>query len=133
MKIATLSNLMLSGLLAVSAVQADTVDDLLAEYKGQGAGTFNVSAGEALWRRRFQSADGVPRACTSCHAADLKRPGRHAVTGKTIEPLAPSVNAKRLSERRQIVKWFKRNCKWTLGRECGPQEKGDLLLFLSKQ
>jgi hypothetical protein len=73
------------------------------------------------------------RACTSCHSNDLTQPGRHATTGKAIEPLAPSVNAKRLTERRRIEKWFKRNCKWTLGRECTPQEKGDLLSFMGKQ
>ncbi|MFK5970948.1 MAG: DUF1924 domain-containing protein [Candidatus Marithrix sp.] len=30
----------------------------------------------------------------------------------------------------QIRKWFKRNCKWTLGRECNAQEKGDILKFI---
>ena len=44
--------------------------------------------------------------------------------------MAPSVNAARLSSRKQIEKWFKRNCKWTLGRECSAQEKGDLLAYL---
>ena len=29
-----------------------------------------------------------------------------------------------------IEKWFTRNCKWTLGRECTPQEKGDFLLMI---
>jgi hypothetical protein len=100
---------------------------------GQGVGSFSASAGDALWQRKFPSADGAQRACTGCHTSDLRQPGRHAVTGKAIDPMAPSVNPKRLSERRQIEKWFKRNCKWTLGRECTPQEKGDLLSFLRNQ
>jgi len=129
----TVSNLLLSGLLAASTAQANTVDDLLAAYKGQGAGTFNTSAGKALWQRKFPSSNAAQRACTSCHTSDLTKAGRHAVTGKTIEPLAPSANAKRLTDRRQIEKWLKRNCKWTLGRECTAQEKGDLLSFLRSQ
>jgi len=49
------------------------------------------------------------------------------------DPMAPCVNPKRLTERRQAEKWFKRNCKWTLGRACTAQEKGDLLSFLRNQ
>ncbi|TBR21868.1 MAG: DUF1924 domain-containing protein, partial [Candidatus Nitrosotenuis sp.] len=30
-----------------------------------------------------------------------------------------------------VEKWFKRNCKETLERECTPQEKGDFLAYLS--
>ena len=57
----------------------------------------------------------------------------HVCTGKSIELMAPSVNPKRLTDSRLIEKWFKRNCKWTLGRECTPQEKGDLLVYLQTQ
>lgn len=133
MKTSTLSSLALSAMLAASAVQADTLDDLLAAYAGQGAGPFQPVAGEALWQRRFPSADGVQRTCTNCHASDPKQAGRHAVTGKPIAPLAPSVNAKSLTDRRQIEKWLARNCDWTLGRACTAQEKGDLLSFLRMQ
>jgi len=129
-----LTSLVLSGLLAASGpARSDVVDDLLAEYREQGAGDFSAASGEALWLREFPSKDGSKRACTSCHTTDPRKPGRHAKTGKAIEPMAPSVNAKRLTERRQVEKWFKRNCKWTLGRECTAQEKGDLLAFLRTQ
>ena len=47
--------------------------------------------------------------------------------------MAPSVNPKRLTDRTKIEKWFVRNCKWTFGRECTPQEKGDLLSFISSR
>lgn len=134
MKPSTVLNLFLYGLLVTSAAHADTVDDLLAEYKGQGAGgPFSASAGNRLWQRKFPSANGPQRACTSCHTNDPRQPGRHAVTGKAIDPMAPSVNPKRFTEHRQVEKWFKRNCKWTLGRECTAQEKGDLLSFLRAQ
>jgi len=133
MKTPIRSNLMLVGLLAASLARADTLDGLLAEYKSEGAGPFDTRAGAALWQRKFPSADGAPRACTSCHASDPTEPGRHAGTGKTIEPLAPSANRKRLTDRRQVEKWLGRNCKWTLARECTAQEKGDLLSFLASQ
>ncbi len=133
MKTLIARNLILSGLLVAGAVQANTVDDLLSEYRGQGAGSFHASAGKALWLKEFSSKDGSKRACSSCHTPDPKSQGRHKVTGKAIDPMAPSVNSKRLTERRQVKKWFKRNCKWTLGRECTVQEKGDLLSFLRSQ
>ncbi len=133
MKATTVHNLLFFGALVAGAVRADAVDDSLADYERLGAGPFSASAGEELWQRKFPSADGEQRACTTCHTGDTRRPGRHAVTGKAIEPIAPSANAKRLTDRRQIEKWFTRNCKWTLGRECTPQEKGDLLAFLRTQ
>ncbi|MEG7525318.1 MAG: DUF1924 domain-containing protein [Chromatiales bacterium] len=58
---------------------------------------------------------------------------QHIRTGKVIEPLAPSVNPKRFTDQRKVEKWFIRNCKWTLGRECSSQEKGDLLVYLLSQ
>jgi hypothetical protein len=133
MKRAILSTLILPALLTATAVRADTVDNLLASYAADGAGPFSAAAGEDLWQSQQASADGSRRACTSCHTNDLRHPGRHATTGRSIEPLAPSVNARRLTDAREIEKWFTRNCKWTLGRACTPQEKGDLLSFLREQ
>lgn len=133
MKMSIARNLILSGLLVAGAVRANTVDDLLSEYRSQGAGSFDASAGKALWLKEFPSKDGSKRACSSCHTPDPRNQGRHKVTGKAIDPLAQSANAKRLTERGQVEKWFKRNCKWTLGRECTAQEKGDLLSFLRNQ
>jgi len=54
-------------------------------------------------------------------------------TGKTIEPIAVSANPERFTDVSKTEKWFRRNCKWTLGRECTPQEKGDLLTWLGGQ
>ncbi|HEY5599110.1 MAG TPA: DUF1924 domain-containing protein, partial [Candidatus Manganitrophaceae bacterium] len=85
----------------------------------------------ALWNQSFTDREsGEARSCASCHTADLRSAGKHAKTGKPIDPLAPSANPKRLTDAGFIEKWFKRNCKWTLGRECAPAEKGSVLLFL---
>ncbi len=111
--------------------QADAVSELQAGYQAKGAGPFSAAAGEALWNKPFKDAkSGKERSCVTCHTADLTQSGKHVRTGKAIEPMAPSVNPKRLTEIKKIKKWFVRNCKWTLGRECTAQEKGDLLAFL---
>lgn len=111
--------------------QADAVSELEAQYQAQGASSFNATAGKTLWNKTFIDAKtGKERNCGSCHTADLTKQGKHERTGKAIEPMAPSVNPQRLTDVKKIKKWFVRNCKWTLGRECTAQEKGDVLAFL---
>lgn len=117
----------------VPAVQAaDTVAQLQARYRAAGAGPFNAAAGKALWTSQHEGR-GQPRSCTTCHSANLKQTGKHVRTGKTIKPMAPSVNPKRLTDPAKVEKWFTRNCKWTLGRPCTAQEKGDVLSFINSQ
>lgn len=120
--------------MAGGMAMADTVDDRLAAYQAEGAGPFDAARAEAMWTRNFThpKAD-QPRSCASCHTDDLKAGGKHARTGKPIEPLAPSVNPQRLTDAREIEKWFGRNCKWTIGRECTAQEKGDFLSYMRMQ
>ncbi len=99
-----------------------------------GAGPFDPEAGAAAWVRAHRRAgDARPRSCSGCHGADLTRPGRHVKTGKPIEPLAVSVNPGRLTDIKKVEKWLRRNCRWTLGRECTAREKGDFLGFISSQ
>lgn len=113
---------------------ADVVDERLAAYQAEGAGPFDAARGEAMWTRNFTHAKAdKPRNCATCHHDNLKASGKHARTGKAIEPMAPSVNPKRLTDAKEIEKWFTRNCKWTVGRECTPQEKGDFLSYLRLQ
>jgi len=107
-------------------VRADVVDDLQNAYRGSGAATFSEASGQGLW----QKVGGEGRTCATCHGKDLRQAGRHATTQKLIEPMAPSVNAARFTDAAKVEKWFLRNCKWTWGRECSAQEKGDLLQYL---
>lgn len=117
-----------------SQVHAGAVETLQQEYQAAGAGPFSAAAGETVWLSKHIDAEsGQERTCQTCHGSDLKAAGKHAKTGKVIEPLAPSVNAERLTDIKTINKWFMRNCKWTLGRECTDQEKGDLLEYLKQQ
>lgn len=122
-------------LLLGAATQAVAgADERLDRYRELGAGPFNPESGRALWISSNSPKPGeAARSCTDCHGTDLSLAGKHKRTGKRIEPMSPAVNPQRLTDDRKIEKWFKRNCKWTLGRECTAQEKGDLILFIQQQ
>jgi hypothetical protein len=53
-------------------------------------------------------------------------------TAKVIAPLAPAANPQRFTDPGKAEKWFRRNCKDVLTRECSAAEKADLLAFLLK-
>jgi cytochrome c553 len=110
--------------LAASDLQAP-----LQPYRAAVNEDFSAQRGAQLWRQ-VRVVDGASRSCVSCHGDDPTQPGRHAGTGKTIAAMAPSVNGQRFSDPAKVEKWFRRNCKWTLGRVCTPLEKGDLLVWL---
>jgi mono/diheme cytochrome c family protein len=94
----------------------------------------DAAAGAAAWTKEYPQTDGSPpRSCVACHGRDLTQPGRHAVTNKVIEPLAPSVNPQRLTDQAKVEKWLLRNCRWTLGRECTPEEKADFISYIETQ
>jgi len=122
--------LLLTAPLQLSATEA-VVNDKLHEYKALGATDFSAERGKQMWTARHaQSESGEMVSCATCHGADLTRNGEHARTGKLIEAMSPKVTPDRLSDPAKIEKWFLRNCKWTLNRECTPQEKGDFLLYI---
>jgi len=110
-----------------------TIDTLLQAYAAQGAAEADAEQGQYLWQKTYRAnGDVSERSCTSCHTEDLTTPGKHVKTNKLIKPMAPSVNPERLTDQKKIEKWFKRNCKWTMGRECTAQEKAGFLLYLNK-
>ncbi len=117
------------GLPGLALAAGEAVDERLQSYRAAGAGPFDGEAGRRAWQEKHQ-VRGESRSCADCHGTDLTKAGRHVRTGRAIEPMAPSVNAARLGDGAKIEKWFLRNCKWTLGRECTPQEKGDFLSYL---
>jgi hypothetical protein len=119
----------------VNSVLAENtvIDTLLQLYASQGAAAADAEQGQFLWQKSYQAnGEFVERRCASCHTEKLTAPGKHIKTSKLIEPMAPSVNPQRLTDQKKIEKWFKRNCKWTMGRECTAQEKADLLLYINK-
>lgn len=116
-------------LLTINSVQAGSlIEQQMEQYRAQGASMPNPEQGKALWF----SSNGE-RSCTSCHGKSLVDQGRHAKTRKPIKPMAPTVNPDRYTDTKKLEKWFLRNCKWTYGRECTPQEKADFLSWLASQ
>ncbi len=110
------------------------LEEMFAAYRAEGAGPFDAKRGEAFWHKEYPAPEGAEgparRSCATCHGADLTKPGKHYRTGKVIDPMAPSVNPERFTDAKKIRKWFRRNCKWVLGRACTAQEKGDVLAYL---
>lgn len=112
----------------------NTVNTLMKSYQLQGVKSGNAQRGEQFWNKTFTGkAPFTERSCKSCHTANLKNNGEHVRTGKTLKPLAPSVNQASLNKVKKVKKWFKRNCKWTTGNECSAQVKADILAFIKQQ
>jgi len=106
--------------------QATTPTQLLAEYVNQAGQSAQAARGEAF----FKNSHGQEWRCTSCHGSNPRESGRHASTDKVIEPLAPAANTKRFTDAAKVEKWFRRNCKDVLARECTAIEKADTLAWL---
>jgi hypothetical protein len=70
--------------------------------------------------------------CTACHTKNPTAAGRTRA-GKPIEALAVSVTPDRFTDPDKVAKWFRRNCKSVLGRECTAREKGDFITFMATQ
>ncbi len=113
-------------LFASLQAMADTPAELLAGYVAQAGQSASAAKGEAF----FKASHGQEWQCTSCHGKSPMTGGRHASTDKAIEPLAPAANAKRFTDSAKVEKWFRRNCKDVLARECSAAEKADVLAWL---
>jgi hypothetical protein len=113
-------------LFASLQAMAATPAELLAGYVAQAGQPANAAKGEAF----FKASHGQEWQCTSCHGKSPMAGGRHASTDKAIEPLAPTANAKRFTDSAKAEKWFRRNCKDVLARECTASEKADVLAWL---
>ena len=123
---------LLIGSVIALPVMAEQPQDFLATFAAQAKSDdssftgFDVSRGEQFFKSRH---DG-DWSCSSCHTDNPTAAGKHAVTKKDLEPLAPSANLERFTKTAKVEKWFKRNCKDVLKRECSAQEKGDVLVYL---
>lgn len=105
--------------------------ELMAGYSAQAraagdSGNFDAARGQ----RFFTTTHGGDWSCSSCHTSNPRQSGRHQVTGKTIAPMAPAANPERFARADKVEKWFKRNCRDVLSRECSAQEKGDVIAWL---
>lgn len=99
----------------------------LARWSAQAGAAGDAQRGGAFFTRTH----GREWSCASCHGERPSVPGRHAATGKAIDPLAPSANPGAFTDTAKVDKWFRRNCRDVLGRECTPSEKADVIAWLA--
>ena len=113
--------------LSISAWAGDTTPaQQLAYWSAQAGVPGNAQKGQTF----FNTRHGGEWSCASCHGNPPIKPGQHASTGKDIAPLAPAANAQAFTSTARVDKWFRRNCKDVLGRECSAPEKADVLAYL---
>lgn len=78
----------------------------------------------------FTTKHGRDWSCATCHGAVPTGMGKHASTGKPIQPMAPAVNPQRFTDAAKTEKWFRRNCNDVMGRECTTEQKADVVAWL---
>ena len=115
----------LSGATAAAAGDS-TPAAQLERWRAQAGAPGDASRGAAFFTRTH----GREWSCASCHGERPTKPGRHASTGKAIDPLAPAANPIAFTDAAKVDKWFRRNCRDVLGRECSAGEKADVLAWL---
>jgi len=133
------SILMLALMLTASATSlAGPREQVLADYAtaakaaSPGFSGFSAARGKTLHYQMFSSGKAETPACTSCHGKEPRAAGQ-TPAGKVIEPMALSASPARYTDPAKVEKWFRRNCREVIGRECTPQEKGDWLTFMAAQ
>lgn len=104
-----------------------TAAQQLTRWSTEAGAPGNATRGQSF----FNSKHGGEWSCASCHGTPPTTEGKHANTGKTIAPLAPAFNPKAFTDTAKVDKWFRRNCKDVLARECSAAEKADVLAYLN--
>lgn len=114
-------------LLHAAAQAADTSPaQQLERFSAQAGAPGQVERGRSF----FASRQGGEWSCASCHGNPPLKAGKHASTGKPIDAMAPAVNPTSFADTAKVDKWFRRNCRDVLQRECSPGEKADVLAYL---
>lgn len=117
----------LAGLAIFGARAGDTTPAQQLERFSQQAGApGRPGRGEAFFAARHAGE----WSCASCHGAPPVSRGKHASTGKAIEPLAPAANPIAFTQTAKVDKWFRRNCNDVAKRECSASEKADVMAYL---
>jgi hypothetical protein len=117
--------LVLMGSLHVSVWAADAQSQLNT-FVQEAKTTPSATRGETF----FNAKHGGEWSCASCHGTPPTGTGKHATTGKPIGAMAPAFNPERFTDLAKSDKWFRRNCKDVLSRECTAAEKADVLAYL---
>ena len=90
-----------------------TIAEQRAHWSTQAGRPGDAARGEAF----FTTRHGGEWSCASCH-------------GTRLDPLAPAANPRAFTDSARVDKWFRRNCRDVLSRECTAAEKADVLAYL---
>lgn len=137
-KIVAVCALMLTGLGLQQAHANPARDTIVAGFAAEAKAAnpsfsgFSAPNGETLFKSTHTGGKPDTPSCTACHGQSPLSMGQTRA-GKPIDPMAVSKNPNRYTEKEKVDKWFFRNCRSVLGRECTPQEKGDYLTFMISQ
>ncbi len=104
----------------------------LAKNADTGFQGFSAERGKKLFFDQHSGGKPETPSCTTCHGTDPTKSGRTRA-GKEIKPMALSRTPERFSDLKKVEKWFRRNCRNVMGRECTPLEKGDFITFMANQ
>ncbi len=128
----SLLSIALGAALALAALNPAVAGDTTpAQQQARWSAEAGAPANAARGQTFFTGRHGGEWSCASCHGQPPTADGKHASTGKTIAPLAPAFNAKAFTNTAKADKWFRRNCKDVLSRECSAAEKADVLAYLN--
>lgn len=130
MKKASYLLLALFGLISFSA-QADvaTAEQAAKQYSLFAKSTLSAEDGKEFYTRK-QMVDGKDLACATCHTDNPADMGKHNVTGKAIQPMAPAVNPKRFADVNESAKGFTKHCKQVYGKDCSAKDKGNFIAYV---
>ncbi|MEY8879335.1 MAG: DUF1924 domain-containing protein [Leptothrix sp. (in: b-proteobacteria)] len=126
-RLALLATVLSAAASLAAPAEATTLASQLDAYVAQSGQPASAQRGQQF----FTSKHGQEWSCSSCHGQTPTGAGKHASTGKVIAPLAPAFEPTRFTDAAKTEKWFRRNCKDVLSRECSPAEKADVMAFLA--
>ncbi|MBP9682353.1 MAG: DUF1924 domain-containing protein [Bacteriovorax sp.] len=103
--------------------------NLLAKKANSQFKSFSEMEGEKLYRNERVNSKNDKVSCMTCHTSNPKNEGLTRAN-KVIAPIAPVANPERFTDLAKVEKWFKRNCKDVLERECTVLEKGNFVKYM---
>lgn len=121
--------ILFGGALSSIAVANSARDGLIKGFATEAGVPFSAERGKTLFEAKAGGGKAETPSCMTCHSASPLSAGETRA-GKPIEPMAVSKTPGRFADIKKVSKWFRRNCKSVLGRECTPQEKGDFLTYM---
>ena len=101
-----------------------------ADKKKSAAESFSADNGRQIYLASRNWEGEEQPACATCHTDDPKKVGKHIISKKPINPLAPAANPERFTDIAKVEKNFSKHCNELYNRDCTAQEKGHFLTYL---